>query len=52
MLIFSQISDQRDGAAVFERLAASLAGSGIQYVIFTTYERDQSSNSGIGIYAL
>ena len=51
MLIFSQISDQRDGAAVFERLATSLAGSGMQYVIFTMYERDQDFDSGIGIYA-
>ena len=51
MLIFSQISDQRDGAAVFERLATSLAGSGMQYVIFTTYERDQDFDSGISIYA-
>ncbi|KAH8659373.1 putative tetrahydrofolylpolyglutamate synthase [Tricladium varicosporioides] len=40
ILIFSLITDQRDGAAVFERLATSLRGSGIQYVIFTTYERD------------
>jgi folylpolyglutamate synthase len=51
MLIFSQISDQRDEAAVFERLATSLAGSGMQYVIFTMYERDQDFDSGIGIYA-
>jgi folylpolyglutamate synthase len=52
MLIFSQISDQRDGAAVFERLATSLAGSGIQYLIFTTYERDHDFDSGIGICLL
>lgn len=51
ILIFSQITDQRDGAAVFQRLATSLTGSGIQYVIFTTYERDQDFDSGIGIYA-
>jgi folylpolyglutamate synthase len=51
MLIFSQITDQRDGAAVFERLATSLVGSGIQYAIFTTYERGQDFDSRIGTYA-
>jgi folylpolyglutamate synthase len=50
MLIFSQITDQRDDAAVFERLANSLWGSGVQYVIFTTYKREQDFDSGIGIY--
>ncbi len=45
ILIFSLITDQRDAAAVFERLATSLAGNGIQYAIFTTYERDQESES-------
>jgi hypothetical protein len=50
MLIFSQITDQRDDIAVFERLANSLRGSGTQYVIFTTYKRDQDFDSGIGIY--
>ncbi|KAG4438947.1 hypothetical protein IFR05_005573 [Cadophora sp. M221] len=45
ILIFSLTTDQRDTAAVFERLAASLASSGIQYAIFTTYERDQDSES-------
>jgi len=52
MLIFSQITDQRDDVAVFERLAASLRGSGLQYVIFTTYKRDKDSDSGIGIYIM
>lgn len=50
-MIFSQITDQRDGAAVFERLATSLVGGGIQYVIFTTYDRGQGLDSRIGIYS-
>lgn len=45
ILIFSLITDQRDAAAVFERLATSLVSSEIQHVIFTTYERDQDSES-------
>jgi folylpolyglutamate synthase len=45
ILIFSLITDQRDGAAVFERLATALAGSGVQHAIFTTYERDHDSDS-------
>lgn len=43
ILIFSLFTDRRDGAAVFKRLANALAGRGIQYIIFTTYERDQKS---------
>ena len=50
ILIFSLITDQRDGAVVFERLATSLAGSGVQYAIFTTYEQDQDSDSRNGMY--
>jgi folylpolyglutamate synthase len=50
ILIFSLITDQRNGAAVFERLATSLAGSEVQYAIFTTYERDQDSDSRNGMH--
>ncbi|EPE27451.1 MurD-like peptide ligase, catalytic [Glarea lozoyensis ATCC 20868] len=45
VLVFSLLTDQRDGAAVFERLAASLVGSGIEHVIFTTYEWGDISSS-------
>jgi folylpolyglutamate synthase len=45
ILIFSLITDQRDGNAVFESLTTSLVGSGIQHVIFTTYERDSQLES-------
>jgi hypothetical protein len=45
ILIFSLITDQRDGAAVFECLATSLAHREMQYAIFTTYKRDQDSGS-------
>ncbi|PVH86704.1 putative tetrahydrofolylpolyglutamate synthase [Cadophora sp. DSE1049] len=47
ILIFSLITDQRDAAAVFERLATSLASNGIQHAIFTTYERDQDTEAKI-----
>ena len=50
MLIFSLITNQRDGAAVFECLATSLAGSGIQYAIFTTYEPGHNSDSENGMH--
>jgi hypothetical protein len=50
ILIFSLITDQRDGAAVFERLATSLAGSEVQYAIFTTYDRGQDSDSRNGVH--
>jgi folylpolyglutamate synthase len=45
VLIFSLLTDQRDSAAVFERLAASLVGSGIEHVIFTTYQHGDESDS-------
>jgi hypothetical protein len=48
VLIFSLISDQRDGTAVLKRLAASLYGSGIRYVVFTTYEHGQDSDAIMG----
>lgn len=38
------ITEQRDKAAVFERLAASLKGSSVHHAIFTTYERDNGSS--------
>jgi folylpolyglutamate synthase len=38
------ITEQRDKAAVFERLAASLKGSSVQHAIFTTYERDHKNS--------
>ncbi|KAH8787523.1 folylpolyglutamate synthase [Hyaloscypha sp. PMI_1271] len=43
VLVFSMITEQRDKAAVFERLAASLKGSSVQHAIFTTYERDHKN---------
>ena len=49
ILIFSLITDQRDRAAVFGRLATSLTGIQVQYAIFTTYERDQDSGSRNGM---
>ncbi|KAI9726530.1 MAG: hypothetical protein M1834_009017 [Cirrosporium novae-zelandiae] len=44
-LIFSQISDQRNGSAVLECLANSLQQNGIrmQHVVFTTYKQTQDS---------
>lgn len=45
VLIFSLITDQRDGGAVFQHLANKLVGGGIQHVIFTTYERTQDMSS-------
>lgn len=45
VLIFSQISEERDGAAVFECLAKSLAGGEVDYVIFTTYERGDTQGT-------
>lgn len=45
ILIFSMITNQRDAAAVFQRLAISLASSGIQHVIFTTYALDHDAEA-------
>lgn len=39
------ITDQRDGSAVFEHLAKSLVGGGVQHIIFTTYKRDNNTES-------
>ena len=39
------ITNQRDAAAVFQRLAISLASSGIQHVIFTTYALDHDAEA-------
>jgi folylpolyglutamate synthase len=44
------ITEQRDGVAVFEILAKSLARGGIQYAIFTTYEQGQDSNTEDSVY--
>ncbi|KAL9615864.1 MAG: hypothetical protein Q9160_009198 [Pyrenula sp. 1 TL-2023] len=45
VLIFSQISDQRDSVAVFERLANSLSPVTFQRAIFTTYDLKQDIDS-------
>ena len=49
VLIFSLITDQRDGNAVVKHLATSLLDSGIRHVIFTTYKRDHESESRTGM---
>ncbi|RFU26342.1 hypothetical protein B7463_g9997, partial [Scytalidium lignicola] len=48
ILIFSQITTERDDVAVFKRLVTALRGSGIQYVIFTTYNQGNGSDRTIG----
>lgn len=52
VLVFSQISDSRDSEPVFRCLAESLRGSGVQLVIFTTYNPDQafSASMSLGIF--
>lgn len=50
VLIFGQITDQRDKDAVFGRLATSLAEDGIRHVIFTTYNIDDASQCITGVY--
>lgn len=50
VLIFGQITDQRDRDAVFERLATVLAEDGMQHVIFTTYEIGDDPQCSIGMY--
>ncbi|OBT45768.1 hypothetical protein VE00_03835 [Pseudogymnoascus sp. WSF 3629] len=47
VLVFSQISDSRDTEAVFRCLAESLKGSGVQLVIFTTYDPDQTFSASM-----
>ncbi|RQM07492.1 hypothetical protein DH86_00003006, partial [Scytalidium sp. 3C] len=47
LLIFSQITNERDDVAVFKQLATSLQGSEIRYVIFTTYNQGDGSERTI-----
>lgn len=49
VLVFSQISDSRDTEAVFRCLAESLKGSGVQLVIFTTYDPDQTFSASMSL---
>lgn len=49
VLLFSQISDTRDTETVFRCLAESLKGSGVQLVIFTTYDPDQTFSSSMSL---
>ncbi|KAH8819073.1 putative tetrahydrofolylpolyglutamate synthase [Xylogone sp. PMI_703] len=44
ILIFSQITNERDDVAVFKCLVASLQGSNVQYVIFTTYNQGDGTD--------
>lgn len=50
ILIFSHSSEERDGVALLECLAHSLAksGVGLDYVIFTTYQERQDGRMRIG----
>ena len=48
ILIFSQVSDQRDGAIVLERLATALSGVQIDHAIFTLYDPKQNYDSTTG----
>lgn len=48
ILIFNQISDERDGAVVLEHLAASLRDFPIQHVIFAGYDARQEFLSETG----
>lgn len=47
-MIFNQISDERDSAAVLERLASSLKDCPIQHVIFAGYDPHAEFGSGTG----
>lgn len=49
VLVFSQISDSRETEPVFRCLAESLKGSGVQLVIFTTYDPVQSFSSSMSL---
>ncbi|KFY57354.1 hypothetical protein V496_06471 [Pseudogymnoascus sp. VKM F-4515 (FW-2607)] len=49
VLVFSQISDSRDSEPVFRCLAESLKGSGVQLVIFTTYDPDQTFSASMSL---
>ncbi|KFX95513.1 hypothetical protein V490_03809 [Pseudogymnoascus sp. VKM F-3557] len=47
VLVFSQISESRDTEPVFRCLAESLKGSGVQLIIFTTYDPDEMFSSSM-----
>lgn len=51
LLIFGQLPEARDPAAVLERLADCLQSIKISHVIFTTYARDQNFDSPTGKYS-
>lgn len=48
ILIFSQVSEQRDAAIVLERLATALGTVHIHHVIFTLYDPEQDFDSTTG----
>ena len=50
ILIFTHISDQRDGQALLETLASCIKNNNIrpEYVIFTTYQERQDGSKRIG----
>lgn len=48
ILVFSQISKQRDAKLVLERLAAALSPIHIDHVIFTLYDPQQDLDSPAG----
>jgi hypothetical protein len=48
ILIFSQISDERDPIEVFTHLTSALHGAAIDHVIFTTYKTDQGADLLMG----
>jgi hypothetical protein len=48
ILIFSQVSKQRDPASVLKRLATAIRIVHIDYVIFTWYDPEQEFDSGTG----
>jgi hypothetical protein len=48
ILIFSQVSEQRDAKIVLERLATALSTIHIHHVIFTLYDPEQDFDSTTG----
>lgn len=48
ILIFSQVSEHRDSAAVLEQLATALSDVQIDHVIFTLYSPQQDLDAGTG----
>ncbi|KAF2869244.1 putative tetrahydrofolylpolyglutamate synthase [Massariosphaeria phaeospora] len=51
ILIFSQVSEQRDAAIVLERLATTLSTIHIHHVIFTLYDPEQDFDSATAMVA-